>query len=176
MTRFQLIWYCLLSGQEQYCSRIVCSFVCLSSPCQNGFMRNEMVVDCVIGTIGETTFPGQTRPISTHHNEGVISAKASFFCKVDLLPFRKITLLEILTLSFCATYYKEGSLFWDFLRPIKYCFVEKVQQKEIDRDRTRTCNPQIRSLVPYPLGHTVFGCWKRWVELSHAALCRGALQ
>ena len=25
----------------------------------------------------------------------------------------------------------------------------------IDRDRTRTCNPQIRSLVPYPLGHTV---------------------
>ena len=26
--------------------------------------------------------------------------------------------------------------------------------KRIDRDRTRTCNPQIRSLVPYPLGHT----------------------
>ena len=24
----------------------------------------------------------------------------------------------------------------------------------IDRDRTRTCNPQIRSLVPYSLGHT----------------------
>ena len=23
-----------------------------------------------------------------------------------------------------------------------------------DRDRTRTCNPQIRSLMPYPLGHT----------------------
>ena len=23
-----------------------------------------------------------------------------------------------------------------------------------DRGRTRTCNPQIRSLVPYPLGHT----------------------
>ena len=30
-------------------------------------------------------------------------------------------------------------------------------QKGIDRDRTRTCNPQIRSLVPYPLGHTVLG-------------------
>ena len=29
-----------------------------------------------------------------------------------------------------------------------------VPQKEHDRDRTRTCNPQIRSLVPYPLGHT----------------------
>ena len=27
--------------------------------------------------------------------------------------------------------------------------------KKIDRDRTRTCNPQFRSLVPYPLGHTV---------------------
>ena len=26
--------------------------------------------------------------------------------------------------------------------------------KQTDRDRTRTCNPQIRSLVPYPLGHT----------------------
>ena len=24
-----------------------------------------------------------------------------------------------------------------------------------DHDRTRTCNPQIRSLVPYPLGHMV---------------------
>ena len=26
--------------------------------------------------------------------------------------------------------------------------------KKTDRDRTRPCNPQIRSLVPYPLGHT----------------------
>ena len=26
-----------------------------------------------------------------------------------------------------------------------------------ERDRTRTCNPQIRSLVPYPLGHTPAG-------------------
>ena len=31
--------------------------------------------------------------------------------------------------------------------------------KSIDRDRTRTCNPQIRSLVPYPLGHTVLHVW-----------------
>ena len=29
-----------------------------------------------------------------------------------------------------------------------------IAPKNIDRDRTRTCNPQIRSLVPYPLGHT----------------------
>ena len=28
------------------------------------------------------------------------------------------------------------------------------ETKNFDRDRTRTCNPQIRSLVPYPLGHT----------------------
>ena len=28
-------------------------------------------------------------------------------------------------------------------------------KKGIDHDRTRTCNPQIRSLVPYPLGHMV---------------------
>ena len=28
------------------------------------------------------------------------------------------------------------------------------QKVFIDRDRTRTCNPQIRSLMPYPLGHT----------------------
>ena len=32
----------------------------------------------------------------------------------------------------------------------------------IDLDRTRTCNPQIRSLVPYPLGHKVL----RWLELK----------
>ena len=30
----------------------------------------------------------------------------------------------------------------------------KVKKKLVERDRTRTCNPQIRSLVPYPLGHT----------------------
>ena len=29
-----------------------------------------------------------------------------------------------------------------------------IYKKKSDRDRTRTCNPQIRSLVPYPLGHT----------------------
>ena len=29
-----------------------------------------------------------------------------------------------------------------------------MQKDDYDRDRTRTCNPQIRSLMPYPLGHT----------------------
>ena len=39
--------------------------------------------------------------------------------------------------------------------------------KKIDRDRTRTCNPQFRSLVPYPLGHTVFWlwCYRNFLEL-----------
>ena len=39
-----------------------------------------------------------------------------------------------------------------------YYIEKKTPQKTkkfTDRDRTRTCNPQIRSLVPYPLGHTV---------------------
>ena len=31
-----------------------------------------------------------------------------------------------------------------------------------DLDRTRTCNPQIRSLVPYPLGHKV--SWWKYLE------------
>ena len=30
----------------------------------------------------------------------------------------------------------------------------ETQENIFDRDRTRTCNPQIRGLVPYPLGHT----------------------
>ena len=33
-------------------------------------------------------------------------------------------------------------------------YLMNIKKKEFDRDRTRTCNPQIRSLVPYPLGHT----------------------
>ena len=33
--------------------------------------------------------------------------------------------------------------------------LQSLEQKDsTDRDRTRTCNPQIRSLMPYPLGHT----------------------
>ena len=37
-----------------------------------------------------------------------------------------------------------------------YYIAKKTPQntkKFTDRDRTRTCNPQIRSLMPYPLGH-----------------------
>ena len=36
-----------------------------------------------------------------------------------------------------------------------FSFSNYSKKKYYDRDRTRTCNPQIRSLVPYPLGHTV---------------------
>ena len=32
--------------------------------------------------------------------------------------------------------------------------LEHAEHHHDDRDRTRTCNPQIRSLMPYPLGHT----------------------
>ena len=31
--------------------------------------------------------------------------------------------------------------------------IGKTKTNRCDPDRTRTCNPQIRSLVPYPLGH-----------------------
>ena len=31
----------------------------------------------------------------------------------------------------------------------------KILVKYFDRDRSRTCNPRIRSTVPYPLGHTI---------------------
>ena len=41
-------------------------------------------------------------------------------------------------------------IFWDFI----------TQNKKInDRGRTRTCNPQIRSLMPYPLGHVASIDW-----------------
>ena len=57
------------------------------------------------------------------------------------------------------------------------CIIEPFKyQKGIDRDRTRTCNPQIRSLVPYPLGHTV-SCI-RWISpiTSGFALYQNMLQ
>ena len=43
----------------------------------------------------------------------------------------------------------------------KMYFCNERKKVDLDLDRTRTCNPQIRSLVPYPLGHKVF--W--WLEL-----------
>ncbi len=32
-------------------------------------------------------------------------------------------------------------------------FEAQPTKKNYDHGRTRTCNPQIRSLMPYPLGH-----------------------
>ena len=44
----------------------------------------------------------------------------------------------------------QSGLFW-----ISFWSCAKDGPKScFERDRTRTCNPQIRSLVPYPLGHT----------------------
>ena len=40
----------------------------------------------------------------------------------------------------------------------------RKKAKVFARDRTRTCNPQIRSLVPYPLGHTSWPC-RCWSHL-----------
>ena len=37
----------------------------------------------------------------------------------------------------------------------KNWYVMKKDKKLTDHDRTQTCNPHIRSLVPYPLGHMV---------------------
>ena len=44
-------------------------------------------------------------------------------------------------------------------------------QKVIDRGRTRTCNPQIRSLVPYPLGHTALVGFQGMASLHIFACC-----
>merc|ERR1711867_140456 len=43
----------------------------------------------------------------------------------------------------------------NFFKEKTNCKAKDKRSKRIDRDRTRTCNPQIRSLVPYPLGHMV---------------------
>ena len=54
----------------------------------------------------------------------------------------------------CVAKFHAGFLF--YLEGLKSIQQQSYwQAKGIDRDRTRTCNPQIRSLVPYPLGHTV---------------------
>ena len=52
----------------------------------------------------------------------------------------------------CVAKFHAGFLF--YLEGLKI-IQSHWKTKGIDRDRTRTCNPQIRSLVPYPLGHTV---------------------
>ena len=43
--------------------------------------------------------------------------------------------------------------------------VRKTKKRNLDRDRTRTCNPQIRSLMPYPLGHTTLGMDRRKLKM-----------
>ena len=54
---------------------------------------------------------------------------------------------------------------------LKHRFNKKYKNisKTIDRDRTRTCNPQIRSLMPYPLGHTAAG-YNLWTISAYGYL------
>ena len=59
------------------------------------------------------------------------NSKGDIFCQWVLLPYTLIDRTispKLVKLSFLKT--------------------------DLERGRTRTCNPQIRSLVPYPLGHT----------------------
>ena len=47
----------------------------------------------------------------------------------------------------------------NFLSPDKHIVLRMLIlkiYKIFERDRTRTCNPQLRKLMPYPLGHTPF--------------------
>ena len=53
------------------------------------------------------------------------------------------------------------------------CTSDPRKEKRIDRGRTRTCNPQIRSLVPYPLGHTASVGFLRKRELTQ--LCKAGM-
>ena len=49
---------------------------------------------------------------------------------------------------------------------------EVCMVKYFDRDRTRTCNPRIRSTVPYPLGHTTLVIYKmREFKIYLPVLC-----
>uniref|UniRef100_A0A1I7U5D7 EGF_CA domain-containing protein n=1 Tax=Caenorhabditis tropicalis TaxID=1561998 RepID=A0A1I7U5D7_9PELO len=64
-------------------------------------------------------------------------------------------------------------IFHKTLQPDRKCYVYK-KAKDFDHGRTRTCNPQIRSLVPYPLGHaaTKFLLQKRrHVRVAGATSC-----
>ena len=55
--------------------------------------------------------------------------------------------------------------------------IDLKQMKNIfEHDRTRTCNPQIRSLVPYPLGHMNSLLEKNENRLSISKLFRTMLQ
>ena len=42
----------------------------------------------------------------------------------------------------------------------------KISCKNIDRDRTRTCNPRLRKPMPSPLGHTAVVAWKYFLRVA----------
>ena len=76
------------------------------------------------------------------------------FCTLCLLCVLTLRVLTTsLSLAKCTSY----TFFYSLSLSLSlHSRSENSQEtKDIGRDRTRTCNPQIRSLVPYPLGHTV---------------------
>ena len=66
------------------------------------------------------------------------------------------TICETLSIHFKKYFQPETAVSY-------YCYnisihdVMQTSARKIDPGRTRTCNPQIRSLVPYPLGHRAGG-------------------
>ena len=72
-------------------------------------------------------------------------------CLLCVLTLRVLTTSLLLAKCTFYTFFYSLSLSLS----LHLCSENSQETKDIGRDRTRTCNPQIRSLVPYPLGHTV---------------------
>ena len=89
-------------------------------------------------------------------NQGIAGsspARINTFNEVSFIPF---------DVKFYSPTYESEAIVGRYPNSQINCLSDSVivpkhtdDRKSIDRDRTRTCNPQIRSLVPYPLGHTV---------------------
>ena len=95
---------------------------------------------------GASVRPGRgwsARPAATISATSVSSDTSHTFSLPDL---SQISIFSI-RVPYLISYYLE----------INICYVENIFIIKIfiDRDRTRTCNPQLRKLVPSPLGHTV---------------------
>ena len=96
----------------------------------------------------------------------------------------KFSISPIMTLLFFIVFInilKHYRNFWllrqqAFLELGVYCLeiiaITESKTKRNDRDRTQTCNPQIRSLVPYPLGHMVVDERNKRASSSNLEICR----
>ena len=103
-------------------------------------------------------------PFSRVPNSGAIPRSTKMVTKLPasgtlfLFLFCTLCLLCVLTLRVLTTSLslaKCTSYTFFFSLSLSLSLHSRSETKDIGRDRTRTCNPQIRSLVPYPLGHTV---------------------